>query len=147
MRPLSPQDILASWERGSHQGALGRALLLLSRGCPEATMAELAALPVDERDHLLLELRVLTFGHRLEAVAECPACGEWLEFELPTLELLAAPTSLELGSELAIEDTELVARVPTTEDLMFVHAAGSNGEACLLERCVRANGVDANESE
>jgi hypothetical protein len=150
MRPLSPQDILASWERGSHQGVLERAIALLSKACPEATLAELAALPIDERDHLLLELRVLSFGPRLEAVAACPACGEWLEFELPAGELLAVPTSLELGSEVVaeVEGAHLVARVPTTEDLLAVRAAGSRGETCLLERCVQCVvGDEASEAQ
>lgn len=138
MRPLSPQDILASWERGSRQGALERALALLATACPEATLAQLAALPIDERDHLLLELRVITFGPRLEAVASCPSCGEWLEFELPTHDLLAAPTSLELGPrvEIEVEGTPVIVRVPTSDDLLAARAAGPRGEACLVERCV-----------
>lgn len=138
MRPLSPQDILASWERGARQGALERALSLLATACPEATLAQLAALPIDERDHLLLELRVITFGHRLEAVATCPACGEWLEFELPAHDLLAAPTSFDLGDSVEVEvgGARMVVRVPTSEDLLMVRAAGSRADACLIERCV-----------
>ncbi len=138
MRPLSPQDILSVWERGAHQGAPERALALLARACPEVGLAELAALPLDERDHLLLELRVLTFGARLESVARCPHCGEWLELELPAAELLATPTSLELGAalELEHEGQPLRVRVPTSEDLLALRKSTGRRDTALLDRCV-----------
>jgi hypothetical protein len=141
MRPLSPQDILASWERGARLGTLERALVLLASACPEASVAQLAALPIDERDHLLLELRVLTFGVQLKAVASCPSCGEWQDFSLPTTDLLAAPTSLELGPsvEVEVDGEHLVVRVPTSEDLLAARVADQSGETCLIERCVDSN--------
>lgn len=145
MRPLTPQDILGLWDRGSRLHPVERALSMLAAGCPEASMRELARLPLDERDHLLLELRVLTFGPRLQAVVGCPVCSEWLELELPTAALLQAPTSLTAGAEveLHVDGVPVRARVPNSEDLLAAWA-GAGGQldavARLLERCVAADG-------
>jgi hypothetical protein len=144
MRPLTPQDILSLWDRGSRLHPLERALAMLAAGCPEASVRELAELPIDERDHLLLELRVLTFGPQLPAVVACPECGEWLELELPTAALLQEPTSLTHGAavELHVDDVPARVRVPTSEDLLAARAAGGRADAraCLLDRCVAAEG-------
>jgi hypothetical protein len=143
MRALSPQDILASWDRGSRLAPPERALALLAVGCPEASLVVVDRLPLDERDHLLLELRVLTFGRRLEAVVACPTCEEWLEFELPADDLLSAPTSLDQGAaiELEIDGVPVVVRVPSSEDLIAARGAGRPAavQATLLERCVLAD--------
>jgi hypothetical protein len=105
-------------------------------------VGELARLPLDERDHLLLELRVLTFGGDLEAVVACPSCREWLELELPTEALLQAPTSLTHGSvaELDVDGAGVRVRVPTSEDLLAARSTGGpeQARARLLERCVEA---------
>ncbi len=144
MRPLNHRDILDLWDRGSRLHPLERALSMLAVACPEASLGELLRLPLDERDHLLLELRVLTFGRRLEAVIACQHCQEWLELELPTDVLLAAPTSLERGGtlELHVDGTPVRVRVPSSEDLLLARAAGGEQEAraCLLERCVEPEG-------
>lgn len=140
MRPLTSEDILTLWDRGSRLHPLQRALSLLAAGCPERSLDELARLPIDQRDHLLLQLRVLTFGRRLEAVVACPQCQQWLELELPTAALLEAPTSGTHGAaiELSLEGATVKVRAPTTEDLLAVAAAGDEhgARACLLERCV-----------
>jgi len=144
MRPLTPQDVLGLWDRGSRLHPVERALAMLAAGCPEVPVGELAKLPLDERDHLLLELRVLTFGPRLEAVVACPKCGEWLELELPTTALLQEPTSLTHGAvvALAVDGVTVQVRVPTSEDLLAARAAGglADARACLLDRCVAAEG-------
>jgi hypothetical protein len=142
MRPLTSSDILTLWDQGSRLHPVERALVILAKGCPEASVGELARLPLDERDHLLLELRVLTFGTRGEAVVTCPSCQEWLELELPTEALLEAPTSLTQGAvlELHVDGVPVRVRVPTSEDLRAAYRAGRDEQAraCLLERCVGA---------
>ena len=133
---------MTEWDRGSRFHPVERALSLLAAGCPEASLDELARLPLDERDHRLLELRVLTFGRRLEAVAACPECRQWLEFELPTAALLDAPTSFTHGAavELELEGAAVHVRAPTSEDLLAAASARDEHEAAarLLERCVEA---------
>jgi hypothetical protein len=142
MRPLTPQAILTLWDRGVRLHPVERALSMLAMGCPEASARDLARLPLDERDHLLLELRVLTFGPQLEAVVACPACREWLELQLPTEELLQAQTSLTLGAsaELDIDGVPIRVRMPTSEDLLAMRSAGAarGARERLLERCVEA---------
>src|SRR5690242_18967507 len=49
--------------------------------------------------------------------------------------MLVAPTTRAIGSEVEV-GTNLVVRVPTTEDLLAVQAPGTRGEARLLERCI-----------
>lgn len=142
MRALTSQDVLALWDRGSRLHPVERALSMLAAGCPEASLVELARLPLDERDHLLLELRVLTFGRRLEAVVACPQCQQWLELELPTAALLGAPTSLTHGAVVELELDGVAARVraPTSEDLLAARSSGDElgTRSRLLERCVEA---------
>ncbi len=142
MRPLTPRDVLVEWDRGSRLHPVERALSLLAAGCPEVSIDELARLPLDERDRRLIELRVLTFGPRLEAVVACPQCRQWLELELPTAALLEAPTSRTHGDavELELGGTEVRVRAPTSEDLLAAAATGDElgAMAMLLARCVEA---------
>ena len=69
LRPLAGELLLAAWEDGTRCHELYRPLALLAaalRDCgPGTTPAGLAALPVAERDLLLLRLREVTFGAEL----------------------------------------------------------------------------------
>jgi hypothetical protein len=133
MRELSPSEILGVWERGRSRTLPERALDLLAAGdrveAPER-------LPVGERDALLAELRELTFGPSLEAVVECPSCGEPLELTLRGADLRGEPTpAADPGGSL---------RVPTAGDLVAVAGAASveEGRQILLDRIV-AGALDA----
>lgn len=97
---LTAATLLDAWDAGAERGALDRALLLLwAAGEPGA---ELAALPLDERDRRLLALRAATFGDRIACLAECPDCGAALELDLSVAGLIAGlpasgPEVLALG--------------------------------------------------
>jgi hypothetical protein len=136
--PLSAAAALEAWEAGRAQHPVDRALTLLLGAEPGASRAELAALPVAERDRRLLRLRVLLQGPVLEAFAACPACGERLEARMDAGELgLDAPPSAgpwrgEVGA------TSLVFRLPDSRDLAAACAAGDveAGRRALAAACV-----------
>lgn len=96
MNALSTNDILLIWDRGQDLGSIDRALAILSVAAPTLTYAELLALPIGERDRRLLQLRKQTYGAVAHGFADCPACNEGMEFDLPLEELL--------GQEAATED-------------------------------------------
>ena len=75
VRALAPAAVLVVWVRGAARHPVDRALVLLSAAFPGASRAELAALPVGERDAALLRLRRATVGAELSAFTECAACG------------------------------------------------------------------------
>jgi hypothetical protein len=89
MRPLSGERLLLAWEQGTQADDLRRPLVLLSIALPDRDRVQLAAMPISERNALLLRLHELTFGPELNVFGECPECGARLEFAVQ-VEALAA---------------------------------------------------------
>jgi hypothetical protein len=112
---------------------------LLSAGYAGLRPTDAAAIPLAERDRLLLAVRQITFGDTLTAFALCQTCGERLEFQLPHAWASAA---LEAGgaSTVTVEGWLLTVRLADTADIDSAVAAPDIGSArtCLLERCVTA---------
>jgi len=124
---------------------LARCLATDPDGPPAADLV--SGLTVGDREALLLHLRRLTLGDRLDCVITCPApeCREPMELSLTVSELLVAPdpeprrehvVRLETGGE----QLDVRFRLPTTADLAAVvdvsHADPELGASVLLERCV-----------
>lgn len=143
MRALAATAILDVWEQSEGRRPWATALLALAAADLElgSDLDAAADLPIGERDRRLLRLRAATCGPRLGARATCPACGEEVELDLDTDDLLAAPTdpaALRLDSGgVAVE-----LRLPTSRDL--AHAAAAPDPAAALARaCVVApEGLD-----
>lgn len=153
LRALSAADVLRAWELGQRQHAVERMLTLLrlSSGVPRG---RLAGLPIGQRDALLLFLREITLGSRLESSARCPQCSQQVEMRFdaadirlsgyPDLQLVAhtdnqagaldqhSPISGEFGAY------RLIYRLPDSDDLAAIINAQSVDEAqrTLLSRCV-----------
>ena len=135
MAGLSAEAVVRAWEAGWGQPAAVQATALLSFGglgdpCDPGT------LDIGERDARLLALREHTFGPRLECLAECPACGEKLEFATHTSDL-----GLETGApsgEPLLEAAGVRFRRITAADLESIASAVSPGAAVrlLLDRIV-----------
>ena len=87
MYALDGERMLTAWERGREQREPWRALALLQVALPEWDIGALAALPLVERNALLLRLRAMTFGGRIEGFAVCPECGEQLQFVVNVADL------------------------------------------------------------
>lgn len=139
MRGMSASELLDAWEDGTAVRPGERALRL----AVVADGAEATALSVGERDARLLELRALTFGDRLEALAECPDCAEPVEISTSIAELVAGGAESRPGAaplELRWRDWRVSFRVPTAGDLALAAETGDSAGArrILLERCVTA---------
>src|SRR5215213_8249062 len=84
MPHLTAAGTLDLWQEAEGRGPVERALALAAvSGRP---VDELAALPIGNRDALLLELHAEDV---LGATAACPACGEQAEFAVESRALLA----------------------------------------------------------
>lgn len=81
MRGLTAVELLEIWENGSRLHPIDRVLSLLLQ-VTDRSHEELAALPVSQRDALLLALRKATFGDELLGKNRCPQCNETVEFAL-----------------------------------------------------------------
>lgn len=148
MRALTAAELLAVWENGAALSSPRRALLLLGTAHPEHAPAELARLPIGQRDDLLMQLRAAAFGEKLEATATCPHCGEKLEMAFNTEELRASPNNVggvpppreDVATPLTLDhaDHALTFRLPDSSDLIeiSVHHDPATAESALLHRCV-----------
>jgi uncharacterized protein (UPF0212 family) len=136
MGTLTATELLDVWERGLVRPLPGRVLALLAAAFPEASVDELAELPIGRRDAQLLRLRERLFGPELMAVAQCPSCGEQVEstFRVDDVRLTdervpEAPHSAE------IDGYRATFRLPTTHDLLALTDA-STAHGTLLTRCL-----------
>lgn len=146
MRALSGAAILWAWEVGAAQHPLDRALTMLGAACPDVPRERLATLSVGERDARLLALRERQFGAALPGYAECPRCGERLEFTLDAVALRGGepdgpvPDAPARTYDLAAEGYELRFRLPDSRDLAAVVATVGGDPAAggrlLARRCV-----------
>ncbi len=104
-----------------------------------------------DRNFLLLKLRSITFGSRLEAAYTCPGCGERLQLtedldELPVRELAEGQAEIAVELEDGWVDREgqvhtaLRLRLPTGADEEVVapqmRENASVGKNALLARCI-----------
>jgi predicted RNA-binding Zn-ribbon protein involved in translation (DUF1610 family) len=121
--------VLRAWEAARDAHPAARAVALLAEAFPDRD--DLARLPVARRDALLARLRAATVGTRLDALADCPSCGETLGFSLD-LDLGDGPEADAAGD----------VRLPTTEDLLAVagEADLASARLALARRC--APGLD-----
>jgi hypothetical protein len=126
MRPL-----LEAWELGSGQPPPSQMLLLLMAAAPTVGADELLRLTPGQCDARLLNLREQWFGPKLEALADCPHCGETVEAAIDLRSLRQAATEPPT-------DGPVRARLPTCEDLIAVAAAPDvqTGRRWLLTRCL-----------
>src|SRR5215211_2332581 len=93
MRALTASEELRIWECGHRQTPAARSLLLLATALPNAQPEDLARLPIGRRDTLLLTLRELMFGSRIDGIAACPQCTESLDLMFDVAEIRAANDS------------------------------------------------------
>jgi hypothetical protein len=98
-------------------------------------------LAAGDREALLLRLRRLTLGDRLDLVLSCPACGEALGLELRVGELLVPPyDDWAPEHSLALDEVRVSFRLPTGGDLEAAARVAAvdpgAGARLVLERCV-----------
>lgn len=129
-RPLTDRQLLDVCGRGHERHPLDRALLLLAAALPEEEAGRLADLTLTERDQALLALRVATYGRRLASYVDCASCGERLEFQLDTANLLALAE--DAPAQAVVQLGERRFRLPTSRDLACIADVSDEGEASRL---------------
>jgi hypothetical protein len=137
MHPLAPSEVLDLCDRGRGRSPTSRALLLLAAAKPDTEHEDLLATPLGERDRCLLQLRALTLGQRLEAVAFCPACSGTAEIDLDSAELQATGEALP-KLDLHRANLRLSVRPVASGDLLAAETCGEVEAArrVIAERCL-----------
>jgi hypothetical protein len=137
MHSLSARDVVHAWEAGRGRHPVDRALLLLALAHPDLTQAELAALTMGQRNRRLLVLRRDLLGPTLNGYAECPNCGQALEFEIDIGAILL-PELTEAAFTATVEGFDLEVRLPDSQDLAAVVGLEGLDSArrLLIERCI-----------
>lgn len=144
MTTFDAYDLIALWERDrSGLSVAEKALLLLALARPEDSREALGAMPIGERDRVLLALRATLFGDRLESLTSCTECGEKLEVELSVGELLASarPADAAAHASITAGDALVRFRLPTTDDAVLV--ARSSEQEDVRRALVRCCILDA----
>lgn len=111
MSKLTPDGMLALWERGAQRHPLDRALLLLACARPGEALPDLADVSIGQRDQTLIAWRSALFGRSMLGYADCPTCRTRLTFSLD------ASTFLGETSDEPIEVDGLQVRRPSSRDL------------------------------
>jgi hypothetical protein len=170
VRDLSAGELLDVWERGADASPIERALALLA-AAHGLSPGEIARWPIGTRDGHLLRFRERTFGPSLEALAECPSCGETAETGVDIADLLALaataatdrrplvqdaaatttltepvdvppPETEPIGVEWAMGDGRSVRFRPVTSDDLLAVLRADAGATALLERCIVSADVE-----
>jgi hypothetical protein len=139
MRPLSVAQLLDAWEKGLSEPVCRRLFPVLAAAYLDCPRDELAALSIGERDRRLLMLRASTFGPQLASVAACSQCGEVLEWEIETVDLLMEkPTESPGELSIDVDDYYVRFRLPNTLDLASIsnYQDASSARGRLLENCI-----------
>ena len=141
MRALTASEELRIWETGNRQTLAARSLMLLAAALPNSPPGDLARLPIGRRDALLLTLRELTFGSRIDGIAVCPQCDERLDLMFDVAEIRVS-NDCEISEVipqhlLKLNGFEVVFRPPDSTDLEAIADSpdADAGREKLLERC------------
>lgn len=135
MRNLEARELLEIWEHGYRMSSPHRALALLARACPEASIDALTALPLGRRDELLQRLRMQLFGTALAFVSTCPRCERVVESTLD-LSTLPSATPAPPPQTLQLDGRSITFRAPTLGDLIGLPNDPSSSRRALVTRCV-----------
>jgi len=151
LRPLTGGDEIAWLEMPAAWPRVQRMTALLSRGITRLgdqappSMGAVATLTVGDREALLLALRGLTFGNRMDCVLQCPSCAERLDLELHVDDLLLPPYEQPqpwraLTVDANDQSFSMRLRVPNGADQLAIATLAAADPAAaaqaLLARCV-----------
>lgn len=146
---MAGELLLAAWEEGAPEHDLGRALTMLSIALPDTGREQIAALPIGERNLLLLRLHELTFGPLLNVFGICPMCAAEFEFAVPAAALAAGLECQTPDSQLAWYEAgrHYRLRAVTTDDLLATLGVPEPAAAqnLLLARCLDVSPAEQGE--
>ncbi|HEV2950913.1 MAG TPA: hypothetical protein VGZ51_02325, partial [Actinomycetota bacterium] len=124
--------LLDCWERARSLARPWRDLTLLELVESDST-ADLARLPVGERDRRLLDLRTSLVGRTIECETDCPACGERLALELDA-ERFRTVAPADVDRTVRCAGRTIRVRPPDSSDLAACLEA-ADPEQTLVARC------------
>jgi hypothetical protein len=144
---LNPQlpttaALAALWDDARDLPAPRRAQLLLRLGYPGLPAENIAALPLGARDGLLLRLRRLLFGDEIEAVVQCPSCGETATTSFASGELVtdsavdAAVRQAGAEARLEVQGWRIGYRLPAVKDALTLAGEPDSDARRLVELCI-----------
>lgn len=126
MIPLTPSDVLDLCDLGETSSPAGRAVLLLEAAEAGDAPGHPRDWPLGTVNAALLRLHALVLGQRLDLLADCPRCGSICESEIDCLAIANSAGSGPGPFSLALGETPVAFRLPTSADLAA--AARDNGE-------------------
>ena len=151
VRPVTGHDEAEVAEAAAGGNSLlpaERATLLLARcvtslGEAPPRPEDLRALSVGDRERLLLHVRRVSLGERVQCVLTCPAegCGEKLDVDLAVGDLLAPPAAAaEHEADVDVPGARLRVRfrLPTGADQEEAARIAARDEAAAAERLLRS---------
>ncbi|MYM98428.1 T4 family baseplate hub assembly chaperone [Duganella vulcania] len=146
MRTPGTAELLDIWDVGQPLPPARRALLLLSAAYPERD--DIASWPLGYINRQLIVLRQRLFGYALVCLADCPACEEVVEIEMPMDALLNANEMADATHRIHSEGCDVRFHLPTAHDLLLETNGTAPGR--LLARTIDSasrDGVDVAPAE
>ena len=130
MKPLQAKELLDIWDRSKTRAPIEKALALLDVACSDEPTEDPANFSIGERDTRLLRLREWMFGSKLSNIADCPRCGEKIEWTTNISEMYLPLQKKETTTfTLTSNVFQLEYRLPNSYDL----------SRALLDNSIRAN--------
>lgn len=147
LRPLTGEDELALASLAADAVSLPELMTsLLARcvvslgGVSPVPASLIGSLSVGDREALLLRLRGMSYGNRLDGILNCVHCGAKLDLDLTTDALLVAPYPQPAPAyELALDGVTVTFRLPNGDDEAVIAHMNGEVEAAegeLLRRCL-----------
>lgn len=134
MAGFDPVSLLATWERGSGEPPLRRALTLLE-ACTGHAVEDAAAVDAGTRDVVLAGLLARMVGGQIWASVDCGSCGSPLDVQVD-VDAVASLPAHEPGE--VFETAAVSFRLPNTSDLAALFGCEpAQARRLLLDRCVR----------
>jgi hypothetical protein len=143
---MAARRLLTAWDDGAVRHPVERPLTLLTAATGDQNET-LAALPLGQREQMLLLLRERVFGARITALATCPACSERVEVALLSADLRQGspegtldPAALTFG----LNGYQVDFRLPDTRDAAAAASSSDVDSArqVLLSRCLTVTDAD-----
>jgi len=116
MRTPATAELLDLWDAGQPLSPARRALLLLSAAYPERD--DIASWSLGVINRRLIALRQRLFGADLVCLADCPACNEVVELDMPMDALLNTNDMPDATHRIYSDGCDVQFHLPTAHDLL-----------------------------
>lgn len=136
MRTPGTAELLDIWDAGQPLSPARRSLLLLGAAFPERD--DIASWPLGAINRQLIRLRQRLFGASLVCLADCAACGEVVEIDMPVNALLDTSASADVEPRIHADDCEIEFHLPTAHDLLALEEHGTRSRHWLAVSVDRA---------